>query len=60
MSKKTIDELLDEFRGMGGSYVVDPATGKRVLVARTAEAGEAVPDEGSDNLKEQENGTTEA
>lgn len=23
----------DEFRGMGGSYVIDPATGKRVRVA---------------------------
>lgn len=23
----------DEFRGMGGSYIVDPATGKRVRVA---------------------------
>lgn len=25
----------DEFRGMGGSYVFDPQTGKRTLIART-------------------------
>lgn len=25
----------DEFSGQGGSYVVDPDTGKRVLVERT-------------------------
>jgi len=53
VSKKTIDELLDEFRGLGGSYVVDPATGKRVLVERTAPAMDQP-------VKEQENGTAEA
>jgi len=26
----TIDIQNDEFRGMGGSYIIDPATGKRV------------------------------
>ncbi len=28
-----VDIQDDEFRGMGGSYIVDPATGKRVRVA---------------------------
>lgn len=27
----------DEFNGMGGSYVVDPKTGKRKLIERTQE-----------------------
>ena len=27
----------DEFSGQGGSYVVDPETGRRVLVERTQE-----------------------
>ncbi len=36
------EEKVDEFHGMGGSYLVDPETGKRVLVERTQEA-EAVP-----------------
>jgi hypothetical protein len=30
---------VDEFHGQGGSYVMDPETGKRTLVARTAESG---------------------
>lgn len=29
---------MDEFDGMGGSYVVDQKTGKRKLVERTGEA----------------------
>lgn len=28
-----VDIQDDEFRGMGGSYIVDPETGKRVRVA---------------------------
>lgn len=32
------DTTTDEFAGQGGSYVLDPATGKRQLVERTAEA----------------------
>lgn len=38
---KTVDEMLDEFRGQGGSYVIDPATGQRTLVERTAETATA-------------------
>ena len=34
------DVVKDEFEGQGGSYVVDPKTGARVLVERTQEAGE--------------------
>lgn len=30
----------DEFAGQGGSYVLDPKTGKRVLVERTKEPGQ--------------------
>ena len=43
--KTPVDIQDDEFRGMGGSYIVDPATGKRVRVAG--------PDVGAD---EQESG----
>lgn len=28
----------DEFSGQGGSYMIDPATGQRVLLERTEEA----------------------
>jgi hypothetical protein len=28
---------MDEFDGIGGSYIVDPETGKRTLVERTQE-----------------------
>lgn len=42
----------DEFEGMGGSYKVDPKSGKRVLVERTAEPSEVKqPDSASDILK---------
>jgi hypothetical protein len=30
--------MTDEFDGLGGSYVVDPKTGKRKLAHRTEEA----------------------
>lgn len=30
----------DEYAGQGGSYVLDPETGKRTLVERTAEPTE--------------------
>lgn len=33
-----MSDFNDEFDGHGGSYVVDPKTGKRVLVERTQEA----------------------
>lgn len=29
---------MDEFDGIGGSYIADPKTGKRTLVERTSEA----------------------
>lgn len=35
-------EELDQFSGVGGSYKIDEKTGKRVLVERTAEAGEEI------------------
>lgn len=55
--KKSVDEMLDEFCGQGGSYVVDPETGARELVERTQEAsGEALLNQ----EKEQDNGTTTA
>lgn len=53
-------ESEDVFAGQGGSYLLDPESGLRTLRERTAEAGAAVPNDGSDHLKEQENGTTEA
>lgn len=34
---------VDEFAGQGGSYVIDPETGRRVLVERTRGCDEAVP-----------------
>lgn len=34
---------VDEFAGQGGSYVIDPETGQRVLVERTRGRDEAVP-----------------
>lgn len=33
--------MKDEFDGIGGSYVVDPKTGKRTLVERTKETHDA-------------------
>ena len=33
-------EAKDQFSGVGGSYTIDKETGKRVLVERTADAGE--------------------
>lgn len=50
--KKTVDEMLDEFRGQGGSYVIDPETGVRTLVERTKTVEEAEAE-----TKEQDNGT---
>ena len=31
------DTITDEFAGQGGSYLVDPKTGRRTLVERTSE-----------------------
>ena len=55
--KRTVDEMLDEFRGQGGSYVVDPVTGDRKLVERTKESSEELL---VNQEKEQDNGTTTA
>ncbi|MDD3675805.1 hypothetical protein [Thauera propionica] len=33
----------DAYAGQGGSYVLDPATGKRTLVERTFERGDLAP-----------------
>ncbi len=35
--------MIDEFEGQGGSYFLDPATGKRTLIRRTREAGITAP-----------------
>lgn len=35
---------MDEFDGIGGSYVVDPKTGKRKLVERTQDEKPVVPE----------------
>lgn len=46
------DNSTDEFEGMGGSYSVDPKTGKRVLIDRTGEASEIQqPEPASEILK---------
>jgi hypothetical protein len=46
MSKKAKDDVaaasaVDEHHGKGGSYIVDPATGNRVLEERTLSRDEA-------------------
>lgn len=45
MSKKgapaEIPPEVDEFHGMGGAYVVDPKTGRRLLEERTLSMDEA-------------------
>nr|MBL8410823.1 hypothetical protein [Dechloromonas sp.] len=48
----------DEFHGIGGSYVIDPKTGERKLVARTQEA-DAVAAE-PQPTQEQDNATPQA
>jgi hypothetical protein len=35
----------DEFAGQGGSYMLDPATGKRTLIERTEEPETTTPAE---------------
>lgn len=46
--------MSDEYEGMGGSYVINPKTGVRELVERTAPAEDVQP------VEEQEDGTAEA
>lgn len=46
------DKTSDQFEGMGGSYIVDPKTGKRALVERTGEQSEIKqPEPASEILK---------
>lgn len=33
-------EIIDEFYGVGGSYLLNPKTGKRTLVERTQDAAD--------------------
>ncbi len=33
----------DEFAGLGGSYLLDPVTGKRTLIERTNQPGTQAP-----------------
>lgn len=33
--------MSDEYDGLGGTYLLDPATGRRTLLARTMPAGDA-------------------
>lgn len=54
MSKKALPAEAppaDEFDGQGGSYTVDPVTGKKTLVERTRPA---------DNVKESDHAATDA
>ena len=45
----------DEFEGQGGEYLLDPKTGKRTLISRTApapnptEPTDALPDQKADD-----------
>jgi hypothetical protein len=47
--------ITDEFDGQGGEYLLDPKTGKRTLIARTApapnpnELTDALPDPKADD-----------
>jgi hypothetical protein len=36
--------MQDEYQGQGGSYLVDPKTGKRKLIQRTMPAQPTTPD----------------
>lgn len=36
------DTLIDEFYGVGGSYLLNPKTGKRTLVERTQDFNDTV------------------
>lgn len=39
------DTTTDEYAGQGGSYMLDPATGKRTLVERTMDPAEVPADQ---------------
>lgn len=42
--------MMDEHKGQGGSYLVDPKTGKRKLVERTQPAPHPTPEVASNGL----------
>lgn len=41
--------MIDEYQGQGGSYLLDPKTGKRKLIERTEPAQPFAPDEVENN-----------
>lgn len=41
-----IDIQNDEFRGMGGSYIFDPATGKRIRIAGPVVGADSIRPDG--------------
>jgi len=41
--------MVDEYWGQGGSYLLDPKTGKRKLIERTKPAQPSKPDEVESN-----------
>jgi len=47
-----MDTIVDEYWGQGGSYLLDPKTGKRTLIERTepAQPSDPKPEELSDGL----------
>jgi hypothetical protein len=47
---KPLPSLVDEYQGQGGSYLLDPKTGKRTLIERTKPAtpSEPIPEELTD------------
>jgi hypothetical protein len=40
---KPVHSLVDEYQGQGGSYQLDPKTGKRKLIERTEPATPSAP-----------------
>lgn len=44
--------MSDEFEGQGGSYVVNPKTGKRELVERTQDAADAAAGDAAGDEKQ--------
>ena len=42
--------MIDENQGLGGSYLLDPKTGKRKLVERTQPAPHLTPEEATNGL----------
>jgi hypothetical protein len=52
-----MDTMKDEYWGQGGSYLLNPKTGKRTLIERTepAQTSDTKPEELSDGLAGTEN-----